>query len=253
MKNKVKQKAVKSVIPILLGIWAMAFGTASAATITLVGNGASSGPIFTTSSYSNIALGTRVRVGTFNDTLLLTSAINGFNAGTADYSTTLSALNANFTDLATNVGGFGAGSQVGTGISSSQVVFNTTASLAINGAPTATYNVFTGSIASITWSSSIGFSKNLYMWTAFNNEIGIVRNADGTGTLAWAAPSSDLSSVTMNLSGINAQSEVLLGSYVDYASGSDLIALKAIPEPSSASLLALGVAGLVALRARRKS
>jgi hypothetical protein len=68
-----------------------------------------------------------------------------------------------------------------------------------------------------------------------------------------------VSGITMNLSGLQATaggtvepSEVLLGKVTEYASGSDLIAL-AIPEPSSATLLAIGVAGLVALRVRRKS
>ena len=255
MKNKNQQKAIKGIFSIALGIYVMSLGTVSAATITLVGNGAGSGAIFTTSSYSNIALGNRLRVGTFLDQTVLNNAISAFNAGTADYLTTLSALNSNFTDLGTNATGFGAASQTGTGVSATQVVFNTTASLAINGAAAATYNVFNGSIggSGITWSSSIGFSKNLYMWTAYNSEIGIVRNVDGTGTTAWTSPTSDLSSVTMNLSGINSQSEVLLGSYVDYASGSDLIALSAgIPEPSTGVLMALGAFGLVVLRNRKK-
>jgi len=43
------------------------------------------------------------------------------------------------------------------------------------------------------------------------------------------------------------------GGFGSYNSATSTITLNAIPEPSSASLLALGVAGLVALRARRKS
>jgi len=253
MKNKIQKKAVKSVIPILLGICAMAMGTASAATITLVGNGASSGPIFATSTLGNIDLGTRIRVGTFFDISLLNNAISAFKTGASGYSDTLLALNANFADLGTSVGGFGSAAQVGTGVSSSQVVFNTTANLAINGAAATAYNVFNGSIQSITWSASTGFSKNLYMWTAFNNEIGIVRNADGTGTLAWSSPTSDLSSVTMNLSGINSQAEVLLGSYVDYASGSDMITLAQTPEPSAGVLLVIGSVATFVLGRRKKA
>ena len=254
MKNKIKQKSVKSVIPILLGIYAMTLGMASAATITLVGNGAASGPIFATSTLGNIDLGTRIRVGTFFDISLLNNAISAFKTGASSYSDTLLALSNNFGDLGTGVANYGSASQVGTGVSASQFVFNTTANLAINGAPTAAYNVFTGSIQSVTYSASIGASKNLYIWTAFNNEIGIVRNVDGTGTTVWTTPTSDLSGVTMNLSGINSQAEVLLGSYVDYASGSDLIALApSIPEPSTGVLMAVGVLGLVAFRSRRKS
>ena len=227
--------------------------SAQAATITLVGNGASSGAIFVTSSFGNIDLGTRLRVGTFNDLTALNNAISAFNAGTADYAATLSALNSNFADLGTNVTNYGNGSQVGTGVSANQVVFNTTASLSINGAAAATYNVFNGSIQNVTYSSSIGASKNLYIWAAFNNEIGIVRNVDGTGTTAWITPTSDLSGVTLNLSGINSQSEVLLGTYTDYATGSDLLRLQAaIPEPSTGTLMMIGAVGLVAMRRLRK-
>jgi len=43
------------------------------------------------------------------------------------------------------------------------------------------------------------------------------------------------------------------GGFGSYNTATSAITLSAIPEPSSASLLALGVAGLVALRARRKS
>lgn len=102
------------------------------------------------------------------------------------------------------------------------------------------------------YTSGIGTNKNLYAWVAFNNEIGIVRNADGTGTANWITPTSDLSGVTMNLSSLSA-SEVLLGTYVDYASGSDLIKLQAaIPEPTTGSLLILTGVSLVALRRLRK-
>ena len=226
---------------------------AQAGNITLVGNGASSGAIFTTSSFGNIDLGTRLRIGSFSDLTNLNSTISAFLAGTQGYAATLSALNSNFSDLGTNVANYGNASQVGTGVSSSNVVFNTTASLAINGAAAATYNVFNGSIQNVTYSASVGAAKNLYIWVAFNNEIGIVRNADGTGTTAWLTPTSDLSGVTMNLSGINSQSEVLLGTYTDYSTGSDLIRLApAIPEPSTGALMMIGAVGLVALRRLRK-
>jgi hypothetical protein len=130
--------------------------------------------------------------------------------------------------------------------------------LAINGAASTAYNVFNGSIQSVTYSSSIGASKNLYIWTAFNNEIGIVRNANGTGTAAWTTPTSDLSGVTLNLSGLQAStggaldsSEILLGTGYDYSTGSDLIALQAaVPEPTTSVLIMLG--GMVVLAMRRK-
>lgn len=238
--------------PLLILLF-VGIASTQAATVTLVGNGASSGAIFVTSSFGNIDLGTRLRVGTFTDSTILNNTIAAFTAGTANYAATLSALNSNFADLGTNVTNYGNASQVGTGVSATQVVFNTTASLAINGAAAATYNVFNGSIQNVTYSSSIGASKNLYIWAAFNNEIGIVRNVDGTGTTAWITPTSDLSGVTMNLSGVNSQSEVLLGTYTDYLSGSDFIRLQAaIPEPSTGALLMIGAFGLVAMRRLRK-
>ena len=218
-----------------------------AANIALVGNGGASGPIITSSAGADIALGTRLRIGTFTDTSVLNNAILAFSAGTSDYSATLASLNSVFTDLGTNVSNFGNANQTGTGVSPTQAVFNTTASLTVNGV-TAARNIFNGSIANVNYSSSIGSNKSVYVWTAFNGEIGIFRDS------TWTTPGSDLTALTLNLNGITAataSSEILLGSYQDYATGTDQLRL--IPEPSSASLLALGVAGLVALRVRRKS
>ena len=213
-------------IKTMLGLVAFAMSwvvsSATAATVTLVGNGAGGGPVFVTSALTNINLGTRLRVGTFLDITTLNNTISAFRSGATDYSNTLLALNNNFADLGTGVTNYGNASQTGTGVSSSQVVFNTTANLAINGAASTAYNVFNGSIQSVTYSSSIGASKNLYIWTAFNNEIGIVRNANGTGTAAWTTPTSDLSGVTLNLSGLQVAaggamdaSEILLGTSYD--------------------------------------
>jgi len=241
---------------LLLILAGSGFFEARAGTITLVGNGAGGGPILVTSSLGSIDLGTRLRVGTFNDLSLLNSTISNFLTGTS-FAATLTALNNNFADLGTNVTNYGNTVQTGTGVSSSQIVFNTTASLAINGATAASYNVFNGNISNVTYSASIGASKNLYIWTAFNNEIAIVRNANGTGTTSWITPTSDLSGVTLNLSGLQVTAggsiegaEVLLGSIYDYGSGSDLVAL--IPEPSTGALMMIGAAGLVALRRLRK-
>jgi hypothetical protein len=99
----------------------------------------------------------------------------------------------------------------------------------------------------------------LYIWTAFNNELAIIRNADGSGTAAWTTPTSDGANITMNLSGLQStaggamqNSEVLLGSVLDYATGSDLIRLQAaIPEPSTIALVA--VAGSILLFRRRNT
>ena len=223
-----------------------------AGTVTIVGNGAGNGPSLVTSAGSNISLGTQVRIGTFSDSTSLNTTIAKFLAGSSDFSTTLSALNTNFIDLGTNLTNYGNSVQTGTGVAANKfVIQGTTTSLTVNGVAGQTWNIFNGSIANVNYTSGIGTNKSLYAWVAFN-EIGIVRNADGTGTANWITPTSDLSGVTMNLSSLSA-SEVLLGSYVDYVSGSDLIKLQAvIPEPSTGALMMIGAAGLVAMRRLRK-
>jgi hypothetical protein len=65
---------------------------------------------------------------------------------------------------------------------------------------------------------------------------------------AWVFPGIDGTALELRIVDVDLTSELLVG--VD---GGNNVAMLAIPEPSSASLLALGVAGLVALRARRKS
>ena len=62
----------------------------------------------------------------------------------------------------------------------------------------------------------------------------------------WLFPATDGPALNLKVTDVNLASELLVG-----LDGGNDIAM--IPEPSSASLLALGVAGLVALRARRKS
>ena len=246
-------------ILVLLGL----VGIGNAGTVTIFGNGAGGGPIFVTSTGASIAINTRVYVGTFSDVSLLNSTVSNYLAGSANYAATVGALQSNFVNIGTGFN-FGLVSQSAVNgaaytTSFSEFRFNAITSLAINGAAAANYNTFNGTITGVSYSLSLGSGKNLYMWTASDNGIAIVRNANGTGTAAWITPDADATGVSMNLSGLQAtaggsveRAEILLGNVSDFASGSDLIAL-AIPEPSSASLLALGVAGLVALRVRRKS
>jgi len=234
---------------------------ASAATVTIVGNAAGTGPIFVTSALGNIDIGTRVRIGTFLDVSALNNAISAFRSGSASYSQTLLALNNNFSDLGTGVTNYGTSSQVANGgspfsPSTTQFGFNNYTTLTINGT-SGTYHTFNGTLTNVNYSLSIGTAKSLYLWTAFNEELAIVRNANGTGTAAWTTPASDLSGVTMNLSGLQASGvfesgEILLGQTTDNTTGSDFIKLEAIPEPSTGALMMIGAAGLVALRRLRK-
>lgn len=240
MKNQIKLIAV------------IGFVTASsmvhAASVVLVGNGAASGAIIVTSTGANIDLATRVRVGTFLNVTSLNNTIANFLSGANNSETTLSLLNSNFTDLGTNVTNYGDSSQVGTGISATQAVFNTPTTLTVNGT-SASRNVFNGQIKNVAYTSSIGISTPVYIWTTFNNEIGIVRGS------TWTTPTSDLTGLTLNLNVVNASSGVLLGTYQDYATGTDLIKLvpAAVPEPSTGLLLVAGFAGLALVRSRRKS
>lgn len=257
--NKVKKSASMFVLLASLIVASSSF----AGTVTIVGNGAGSGPIFVTSTLGNIDIGTRVRVGTFFDVTALNNAITAFKTGAATYSDTLLALTSNFGDIGTGVTNYGNSSQTANGgsgftPSTSAFGFNNLTTLTVNGV-SGTWNTFNGSMTSVNYSLSIGSSKSLYMWTAFNNEIAIVRNTNGTGTGAWTTPTSDASNVTLNLSGLQATAggtvetaEILLGNVTDYSSGPDLIALQAVPEPSSGALVMLGTVGLVAVRRLRK-
>ena len=102
-----------------------------------------------------------------------------------------------------------------------------------------------------------GVGSQLWAFYGTGSEIAIVTDA------TWTVPTSEIAGLTIGgaqlaSSGSGVASELLLANYTDYATGSDLVSSVAIaqtiiPEPSSASLLALGVAGLVALRIRRKS
>lgn len=242
-------KSTKYKFAKLAALVVFGFGTlaAEAANVALVGNGASSGPIIATSAFQDIALGTRVRIGKFSDTNALNTTINNFKTSVADYATTLTWLNNtnNFIDLGTNVANYGNASQTGTGVSSNAIVFNNTTSLTVNGV-TATRNIFNGSIANVNYSSSIGFSTPVFLWVAYNNELGIFRDS------GWVTPVSDLTALTLNLNTIsNAQTgntEILLGGYQDYAGGTDLLTL--IPEPATASLLMVGLGLLLSARKR---
>jgi hypothetical protein len=94
---------------------------------------------------------------------------------------------------------------------------------------------------------------------AAGSKVAIVSSSLGTGLTAWsvAAPDASPLAVTMSL-GVANFDQIYAGTYTASvgnigAGPSRYDTITVIPEPSSASLLALGVAGLVALRVRRKS
>jgi hypothetical protein len=242
---------MKSLITTLTLTIAIASQSIQAGSVIIVANGASTGPIITTSLGTDLALGTRLRVGSFANTSTLNSVIANFLNGSSDYAATTSLLNSNFTDLGTGAN-YGSTAQTSSLITvdSTKFLLNAQATLTINGS-SQTRNVANGQITPVTYSAASGIGNNgsLYLWTAFNNEIGIYRAS------TWNTPASDLSNLTINLSAItaaNASTTVLLGSYVDNATGNDYLALAPMPEPSTGMLMMIGAFGLVAMRRMRK-
>jgi hypothetical protein len=137
-------------------------------------------------------------------------------------------------------------------------------SFATTGTPTAATGGTVGNVAI----ASLPSNTRLYA-IAFNNGSWNANNTMASATLGgteWGAVSAfghataaenflapaDLGSKVIQFKSANlVSSDVLVGSLSpSYATN---FSVQLIPEPSSASLLALGVAGLVALRARRKS
>jgi hypothetical protein len=70
---------------------------------------------------------------------------------------------------------------------------------------------------------------------------------------SWVAPSFAVNGNAVDFT-FTANTQAVIGSFSGGAAGGvGIQTITMVPEPSSASLLAIGVAGLVALRARRKS
>jgi PEP-CTERM motif len=126
-------------------------------------------------------------------------------------------------------------------------VGQTITALFVQGLTTSSVNYSTGAFLG---GKSIGLSGGTsYTFGTYSNAAAETFGGGDSSAISWALPANGLAAVSLN-----AYSNT--GSYT----GGDLTANLAttssfilIPEPSSASLLALGMAGLVALRARRKS
>jgi len=237
-----------------------------AGTVTISATGLSSAPIFVTSSLASVAANTQLYIGTFKNVSDLNGIISTYKAGVsgtsiADASTKAGALytstfswltsSANFYNFAS-----AANSITQTAGISGQVAFTTSALRTVNGV-SGTYAGASGTMDVTYANYGGGTGAQLWAFYGTGSEIALVTDA------TWVVPANNASGLTIGTaqlasSGSGAASELLLANYTDYLSGSDLISSVAvaqtvIPEPSSASLLALGVAGLVALRARRKS
>ena len=265
MKNKT--------ISILILLVGLIVGYAQAGTVTVTATGNSSSPIFVTSTLQSLPTGIELYIGTFKSVSALNTVISTYKSGvvgntTAEaqaaagtlYSDTMTWLtsSSNFYNFASNATTI---SQTPAG-ATGKVLFTGTFSRAVNGAASASYTGASALMTETYENYAPGTGSQLWAFFGTGTEIAIVTDA------SWIVPTGNagltIGTAQLASTGTGNASELLLATYTDYAYastagvGSDLISSVAIaqtviPEPSSASLLALGVAGLVALRARRKS
>ena len=260
----------KNLLLVAAMMWLGVFAS-HAGTVTVSATGLSSSPIFVTSTLASLSVGTQLYIGNFLDSDALATRIATYKSGvegignslaeaqtaanTASASLYTSTFNwlsnsANFKSLPA-----AANSITQTGGAAGQILFaSSSTTRTVNGVTGVAYAGATGTME-VTYASFGTAGSKLWAWYATGTEIGIFTDS------SWTIPGSASAPLTIGTAALgNSASEILLGTYTDYASGSDLISsaaisktLTVIPEPSSASLLALGVAGLVALRVRRKS
>jgi len=126
-------------------------------------------------------------------------------------------------------------------------VGQTITALFVQGLTSSSVNYSTGAFLG---GNSIGLSGGTsYAFGTYRNNEAETFGGGDSSAISWALPANGLAAVSLN-----AYSNTFgyTGSDFD-ANLATSSSFNLIPEPSSASLLALGVAGLVALRARRKS
>jgi len=256
----------------LTGVFFLQTPDIKAGTVTVTATGLSSAPIFVTSSLASLSVGTELRIGTFLNSSSLASTISAYKLGVngigndlaeaqADATSKKSALytqTLNWLSSSSNFVNFVAAadsiSQVGT-TAAGKFLFNNTASRIVNGAPAANYAGANGTFV-VTYANyaagPAGASAPLWAWFSTGTEIGIVTDT------SWVVPTNNASGLTIGTAALTSKlaSEILLGTYVDYTTGSDLISsagisqtLTVIPEPATASLLAISI-GLFALKRR---
>lgn len=267
-------KKIVITIPSVIGVAIFLNSMSFAGTVTISATGVTSSPIFVTSALGSISVGTELRIGTFYDVSALNNVIATYKAGVngtgntlaeaqADaaskagllYNNTLSWLNSS-SNRADFVAAADAVTQTGTS-ATGKLLFNNTASRTVNGV-SGTYGGANGSLTVTYANYAPGAGAKLWAWFATGSEIAIV--TDNT----WLVPVNNASGLTIgsaNLisTGSGDPTELLLATYTDYSSGSDLISsvkvaetYTVVPEPSTGALIMIGAVGLVALRRLRK-
>lgn len=265
---------MKKIILVTLTALVAGLHSVHAGTITISATGLSSSPIFVTSTLGSISVGTEFRLGTFSDVTALNGIISTYKAGVigtgtttagaqadADakksllYSDTVSWLSnaSNFTSIAAFASTI---TQAGTS-ASGKLLFNNTASRTVNGV-SGSYGGVNGTMDVTYGNYTPGTGSKLWGWFATGTEIAIVTDS------TWLVPVNNISGLSVGTAqiastGSGDATELLLATYTDYSTGSDLIStvaapvtLNVVPEPSSAALLMFGAIGLVALRRFRK-
>ena len=244
--NKMKTNKIKTILSAFsIALMAILPHAAQASTVTIAANGAAvtgvgNSRFFTSSLTSQVLdFGDQIRVGFFSSSSLSTVVNNWKTGSYANLSALSTALNAIFTPIG-ETGSFGTASGGKVTINDKQNLTTVDGAISLN-------------ITSLDPVASGHGGKQIYLWAtddaSWSSATALAVVTDAT----WIVPSANASNVTVNTAYINLASsaELILGGSGPIVSGVNSISL--IPEPSSASLLALGVAGLVALRVRRKS
>lgn len=251
---------------LLLSTLAVCPNHLKAGTITVSATGLSSSPIFVNSSLASLTVGTELKIGTFLSASSLANTISAYKAGVEGIGNSLSEAQAdatakkaalynqtlNWLSSSSNFVDFVAAAdsitQTGT-TAAGKILFNSSTSRTVNGVSNP-YAGANGTFA-VTYANyaggPAGASAALWAWFVTGTEIGIVTDT------TWVVPTNNASGLTIGTANLtsNLASEILLGTYVDYGTGSDLISsagigqtLTVIPEPSTLSLLAVS-AGLI--------
>lgn len=258
----------------LIGVLILKPVEINAGSVTVSATGLSSAPIFVTSTLSSLTVGTELRIGTFLNSSALGNTIAAYKLGVegigndlagaqadavakknALYTQTLNWLtsSSNFVDFVAAADSI---SQTGT-IAAGKFLFNNSATRSVNGVNGA-YAGSNGTLV-VTYANyaagPAGTAAPLWAWFATGTEIGIFTDS------TWIVPTNNASGLTVGTAALtsNLASEILLGSYVDYTTGSDLISaagmsqtLTVIPEPNTASLLTISLA-MIAMSTRKFS
>lgn len=245
-----------------------------AGTVTVSATGLSSAPIFVTSSLASLSIGTELRIGTFLNSTALANTIASYKAGVEGIGADLTAAQADATTKKNNlytqtlnwlssssnfvdfVAAADSIAQTGT-TAAGKFLFNSSASRSVNSV-SGNYAGSNGTFV-VTYANyaagAAGSAAPLWAWFATGTEIGIVTDT------TWTVPTNNASGLTIGTAALtsNLASEILLGTYVDYASGSDLISsssisqtLTIIPEPTTVNLLLSTIGLALFARYRRK-